>query len=85
MTLIPINPLRTDDGNLVSLTALRGNLKAQPVPLDAGTTVQNVAVLLAGQQISARSLQASSKHRRSDSGLTPSHSLTLPQNKLPIT
>jgi len=58
MLFIPINPLLTTDGDLVSLAALRGTLRAQPLPLDEGTTVQNVVVSLGGQEISV-SLAAS--------------------------
>jgi hypothetical protein len=50
MNLIPIHPLLTDGGDLVSLTALRGTLHARPIPLDAGTTPLSVAV--STQQIS---------------------------------
>jgi hypothetical protein len=45
MNLIPINPLRTADGDLVSLAALRGTLRAQPIELDAGAAIGNVTVL----------------------------------------
>jgi len=44
MNWIPINSLITDDGDLVSLAALRGTLRAQPIQLDAGTTIGNVRV-----------------------------------------
>jgi hypothetical protein len=44
MNLIPVNPLITDAGDLVSLASLRGTLRAQPVPLDPGSTAQNVVV-----------------------------------------
>lgn len=50
MNIIPINPLMSSQGNLVSLEMLRGNLLAAPVPLDAGTAVGSVSV--ATQQIS---------------------------------
>jgi hypothetical protein len=50
MNIIPINPLISPQGNLVSLEMLRGNLLAAPIPLDAGTAVGNVSV--ARQQIS---------------------------------
>lgn len=44
MNLLPINPLLARDGNLVSLEALRGTLKASPVPLDPGQQAGNVTV-----------------------------------------
>lgn len=44
MTFIPVNPLRTDEGDLVSLSTLKGKLRAQPVPLDDPSDIQNVIV-----------------------------------------
>ncbi len=52
MTLIPVNPLRTDDGDLVSLTTLRGKLRAQPIPLDNPNEIQNVIVAGGASNIS---------------------------------
>jgi hypothetical protein len=50
MNLLPISPLLSPDGNLVSLIELRKNLSAAPVPLARGTAVGNIAV--STQQIS---------------------------------
>ena len=50
MNTIPISPLISPQGNLVSLELLRGNLLAAPVQLDSGTALGNVSV--ATQQIS---------------------------------
>jgi hypothetical protein len=50
MNLIPINPLLTDEGDLVSLAALRGALRAQPIQLDPDTPIGSVTV--STQQIS---------------------------------
>jgi hypothetical protein len=44
MNLLPVSPLLSPDGNLVSLVALRGALNAAPVALDAGAAIGNVAV-----------------------------------------
>lgn len=44
MNILPINPLRTADGDLVSLAALRGTLRAKPIDLDPDTTVGNVSL-----------------------------------------
>lgn len=44
MNLLPVSPLVSPDGNLVSLSELRGTLNAAPVALDAGTAVGNIAV-----------------------------------------
>ncbi len=50
MNTIPINPLLSPEGNLISLEMLRGTLLAAPVPLDAGTVMGSSSV--AKQQIS---------------------------------
>ena len=39
MYILPVNPLLSPDGNLVSLSALRGTLSAVPVPLDPGEVI----------------------------------------------
>jgi hypothetical protein len=52
MSLIPINPLRTTDGDLVSLASLRGALRAQPIELDEGTAIGNVRALTQDLSIS---------------------------------
>jgi hypothetical protein len=50
MNILPISALSTADGNLVSLSALRGTLSATPVPLDPDTAIGNFKV--STQQIS---------------------------------
>lgn len=52
MSLIPINPLKTADGDLVSLAALRGTLRALPIDLDPGTAVGNVRAVTQDLSIS---------------------------------
>lgn len=44
MNLLPVSPLLTSDGNLVSLAALRGNLTAAPMALAPGTAVGCISV-----------------------------------------
>jgi hypothetical protein len=39
MYILPVSPLLSPDGNLVSLSALRGTLNATPVPLDPGEVI----------------------------------------------
>jgi hypothetical protein len=53
MNFIPVSPLRTAAGDLVSLDAFRKNLRAAPIDLDAGATISNVVVSFGGQEISA--------------------------------
>ena len=46
MYVLPVNPLQSSDGNIVSLSELRGNLTAMPVALDQGTVIGSFAVLI---------------------------------------
>lgn len=52
MSLIPVNSLQTADGQLVSLSALRGSSDAKAIPLDQGQQIVNVAVSSSAVQLS---------------------------------
>jgi len=52
MAFIPVSPLETNDGDLVSLTTLRGRLRAQPIQLDDPSDIQNSIVTGGASNIS---------------------------------
>ena len=60
MSLIPVNTLRTANGQLVSLAALRGALDAKAIPLDDGTEIENATVVSGAVQFSVPAVDASS-------------------------
>src|SRR5215469_5531078 len=52
MAFIPVSPLETNDGDLVSLTTLRGKLRALPIQLDDPSDIQNTIVTGGASDIS---------------------------------